>query len=92
MSIPDDILYGNVKSTDPRMRKYITLYFDLCSEEYHLHNKGHIPDEIWENWKEGMVLTTNTTPFIVGWRLLAGNYNANFRHFINNHIITANHD
>lgn len=31
-------------------------YFNLCSEEYIFYKRGHILQEVWEAWKNGMQL------------------------------------
>lgn len=36
----DIILHMPDNDKDPRWLKYVQLYFDLCSEEYHLHEEG----------------------------------------------------
>lgn len=29
-------------------------YFNLCSEEYMLYQKGYIPNQVWSSWVKGM--------------------------------------
>lgn len=29
-------------------------YFNLCAEEYLFHQRGYVPQKVWEAWKEGM--------------------------------------
>jgi hypothetical protein len=43
----------NAEQKDEILR-YMRAYFDLCSEEYDLHQQKVIDKKVWENWKEGM--------------------------------------
>lgn len=42
------------ETTKAQITKYVRVYFDLCSEEYHLYLNHKIDDAIWKNWEEGM--------------------------------------
>lgn len=35
-------------------RVQVFLYFDLCSEEYYLHQHKYIEEKVWNDWKDGM--------------------------------------
>lgn len=52
LAMPDAVFEGTAKAEGATL-KYMQLYFDLCSEEYHLHQNGLVPDNVWDNWKEG---------------------------------------
>ena len=53
---------------DPSNKEaYHRLYFDLCSEEYYLHSKKLISDDIWERWVYGMKLNMKNDLFRGGW-------------------------
>lgn len=60
--MPDEIYAGNAK-IDAKTKRYMRLYFDLCSEEYHLWKEKNtweeriVPDEIWNLWLIGMRIT-----------------------------------
>jgi len=46
----DDITILDDKKTKP----YLRAYFDLCSEQYFLHRKKYLDNEVWKEWKGGM--------------------------------------
>ena len=46
---------------DDLLRRWIRAYFDLCSEEVKLACRGHIPDEVWQDWEEGMRSAMNSS-------------------------------
>lgn len=58
LHMPDEVFEGTAK-VDGATLKYMQLYYDLCSEEFHLHENGLVPDDVWDNWKEGMEITTH---------------------------------
>lgn len=58
MNMPDDIYNGTAK-IDTRTKRYMRLYFDLCSEEFHLWQNKEVPDEVWNLWVEGMQIACN---------------------------------
>ena len=45
MNMPDDI-YNGMAKVDNRTQRYMRLYFDLCSEEYHLWKEKVVPDKV----------------------------------------------
>ena len=65
---------------------YIRLYFDLCSEEFYLHNNGHLPDDIWNMWMEGMRLIVNNQDFITEWKRASQSYDDVFCIFFDREI------
>lgn len=66
---------------------YMRLYFDLCSEEFHLWKKGMIPNQVWEIWKEGMQITTNRPIYKMAWKELSVEYNRDFWRYFNKEVI-----
>ena len=89
LRMPDSMFLhkGNLTLT-PDVCKYLTIYFDLCSEEFHLHKNGDIPDDIWENWVEGMRITMKPPIYRTGWKLLSSTYNEDFIHFMHQKIFS----
>ena len=85
--MPDSVYTGDAKSTDPNVMKFMSLYFDLCSEEFHLRQEGFIPDKVWENWVEGMRLTVKRPIYQTSWTILSQYYNQDFLKFMNHEII-----
>lgn len=70
----------------PDVCKYLTIYFDLCSEEFYLHKNGDIPEDIWLNWVEGMKITMRPPIYHTGWKILSSTYNEDFIHFMHQEI------
>lgn len=81
LSMPDEV-YEGVAEPKGKTLKHIQLYFDLCSEEYHLHDAKMIPEEVWDNWVEGMAFTVNNDLYKKAWNSLEDYYNKDFRHFM----------
>lgn len=63
-NMPSCVLYNGNKELEKEKKededKYekfkvnVFLYFDLCSEEYYLHQNKYIEEKVWNDWKEGM--------------------------------------
>ena len=85
VSMPD-VMVGSLGNISPDVIKYMTLYYDLCSEEFHLHRKGDITDEIWENWEDGMRIMTRPEIYKTCWKFLSSSYNADFINFMHHNI------
>ena len=86
INMPQSIFDGTGEM-DAKAKMYMRLYFDLCSEEYHLWEKGMIPNQVWEMWKEGMQITTNRPVYKTAWEELSGEYNNGFKSYFNNEVI-----
>jgi hypothetical protein len=68
----DDFSFVGV-SDDVReeIRRVVRAYFDLCSEEYFLHEKGYIPDEVWKEWATGIVHNFSLGHIYADWELVS---------------------
>lgn len=64
----DIILHMPIDDNDRQMLKCLRLYFDLCSEEYHLYKKGLIDEDVWKLWGEGMQEAMKRQSFRDAWR------------------------
>ena len=84
-SMPESMV-GNLGNISPDVIKYMTLYYDLCSEEFQLHREKNITDEIWKKWEDGMRIMTRPEIYKTCWKFLSANYNNDFVHFMNHHI------
>lgn len=73
------------KEERDRTMRYMRVYFDLCSEEYFLHKKGFLDDDVWKEWKEGMVSAFNKTAFKTAWKKVTedSDFYKEFKDFIN---------
>ena len=86
LHMPDEVFEGTAKAEGATL-KYMQLYFDLCSEEYHLHENGMVPDKVWNNWKEGMEITTHLELYKKSWDRLKKNYNPDFKRFLEGDVL-----
>lgn len=65
------------------VKRYMRLYFNLCSEEYYLYKKGLISKEVWELWREGIIENMKQYTYQKSWELLHRvAYEASFRDLI----------
>lgn len=80
-------IFDGTGEMDAKAKMYMRLYFDLCSEEYHLWEKGMIPNQVWKIWKEGMQITTNRPVYKTAWEELSSEYNDGFKNYFNNEVI-----
>lgn len=86
LSMPDDIYSGNAP-VDARTKKYMRLYFDLCSEEYHLWVQGVIPNKTWDIWKEGMQIAVHHQIYRKSWDAIKREYSEEFWKYFEREVI-----
>ncbi|MBR1526817.1 MAG: hypothetical protein IJ640_09200 [Prevotella sp.] len=67
----------NTDDDEAQVQKYMRLYFDLCSEEYHLYKRGRIPSDVWELWEDGMRLSVRRERYMRAWEQLKNEYKTN---------------
>lgn len=67
---------------------YQTLYIDLCSEEFFMHNEGFLPEKAWDVWLEGMKHEVKDT-YTGLWQRDKHNYNPDFQRFFDE-IVSSN--
>ena len=82
----DEIIDGTAK-VYAITTKYMRLYFDLCSEEYHLWKDKAIANKVWELWIEGMQTECAPPLFKQSWDVLKDYYGQDFQHFFERNII-----
>lgn len=85
----DIILHMPDNDKDPRWLKYVQLYFDLCSEEFYLHEEGLISNRVWQLWVEGMQDILKRESFRNAWKWNFGQYytDRNFISFMHHNVI-----
>ena len=88
--MPDSMYTSVAKATDPNVNRYMRLYFDLCSEEYHLHEKELISKDVWQMWIDGIRQNFKQQIYKDAWRSLAANYNNQFCTFVTYEILDRN--
>ena len=89
LAMPDEVFAGAAQVNNTTL-KYMRLYFDLCSEEYHLYMEGQVPEDVWANWIEGMRITTNLQLYRQCWDRLKGQYNTEFWMYFEREVIKNN--
>lgn len=74
--------------------RYMRAYFDLCSEEYFLHQEGNINKKVWKEWKEGIEYTYSKKAFRDAWHIinLDAQFYGSFVNWINNDVLTKYKD
>ena len=87
MAMPVQVFAGTAESSNPETLKYMRLYYNLCSEEYHLYQKGLIPKNVWNIWVEGMQIACNNETSRNAWNHLKGEYNREFWRYFQNNVI-----
>ena len=67
--------------------EYYRLYFDLCSEEYYLHQNKYIPNKVWRSWTDGMRMVMKLQAGKTVWKIASQCYDNEFVTFFNRDII-----
>ncbi len=58
------------KTTKNKAMRYMRAYFDLCFEEYTLHDKKFIDNDLWSIWKGGMEFAFSKSAFQQAWKVI----------------------
>ena len=69
--------------------RYMRAYFDLCFEEYTLHKKKFIDDDLWSIWQDGIKVAFSKTAFKSAWDVIIKDtyFGDEFKGFIQNQIM-----
>lgn len=69
--------------------RYMRAYVDLCFEEYTLHEKGFIDDDLWSIWEGGMKTAFSKSAFKQAWRAIREDteYGPAFKAFADRHSL-----
>lgn len=86
MKIPDGV-YEGTAPLDVNTIRYIRIYFDLCSEEYHLLKAKEITEDVWKVWEEGMQTALDNEIYIKAWGKLKHEYNQDFRTYFEDNVV-----
>ena len=65
--------------------RYMRVYFDLCYEESFLKQQGHIDQNVWDDWKQGMKSMFKKQAFKDAWEIItekSGIYEEKFKDFV----------
>ena len=58
------------KISKEKTMRYMRAYFDLCFEEYTLHEKGFIDNDLWSIWEGGMKFAFSKSAFQQAWKII----------------------
>lgn len=89
MNMPQSVFEGDA-TLDKNVLRYMSLYFNLCSEEHDLYSKGAISPDVWSKWLTGFSITMRHEIYKLAWEHEKGNYNMNFRSFFDQIISDEN--
>lgn len=76
LNLPENINKGDfsfqalTKEDYNRTMRYLRVYFDLCSEEYYLHDKGHLNEVVWKEWRDTMRWTFSRKAIRDAWDIV----------------------
>lgn len=69
IKIPEEIVAGchpvDFEKLEPKTKLWIRQYFDLYSEEYWLHEKKLIPEDMWGKINSGVVVNLRKYPALI---------------------------
>jgi hypothetical protein len=88
LNLPEDLDDESIlDDKEETTKRYLRVYFDLCSEEYFLHTKKHIDDEVWDEWKKGMKASFNKKAVLKYWQKRNKSPYKDFDKFVNENLI-----
>lgn len=78
LKLPSDYFTGGFSfdglnaGKSEEIRRLTRVYFDLCSEEYFLHQEGYVPDKVWKEWESGIMANFSLEHIRAQWRSVEG--------------------
>jgi hypothetical protein len=88
LSLPESAFDAKFKlSQGPdydRLMVAMRIYFDLCFEEWHLHERKLVNEDIWRVWRKGMQIALYRPAFFHAWPVIKNSsaYGEKFDAFI----------
>lgn len=77
-------------STDEKeeILRWLRAYFDMCSEEFYLHDNELVDEQVWCLWEAGIVDSLKKPAFVKSWGLIQSNkyFHNKFATYIENII------
>ena len=58
------------KEENGKILRYMRVYFDLCSEEFHLYKDNCLDKNVWRNWEEGITHAMTKKAFRDAWYIV----------------------
>lgn len=89
MNMPQSVFEGDA-TLDKNVLRYMSLYFNLCSEEHDLYSKGAISADVWTKWLSGFSIVMKQAVYQLAWQHERSNYNTTFRSFFDDIIQKTN--
>lgn len=78
-----DTELGVLIGLEPQVMASMRQFFDLCSEEYFLHARGLIDQDVWVVWEKGMNYHMSRKGYREAWALVRDEgYDDEFKKFI----------
>jgi len=68
--------------------RYMRAYFDLCFEEFILHEKKFIDNDLWSIWSSGMEVAFSKSAFKQAWATIRNDtkFGSGFKIFVENKV------
>ena len=93
-SFPKSARLARIKSSEalPKSSGELSIcilrYFNLCSEEFYLHESNYLSDEVWDVWTDEMLRTWRTPLFRREWKKIAHEFDAypEFQEFVQKNL------
>jgi hypothetical protein len=95
LRLPEDINEAGFSLLDrsdyDRVMRTMRMYFDLCFEEWHLHERKLIREDIWQIWRAGTVTALSRPAFIQAWPIVknTSEFGEEFEGFIENNLASS---
>lgn len=72
------------RDDDAKTMRHMRAYFDLCSEEFYLHKRKLIDENVWELWGGGMRAAFSKAAFRQAWARIKKDtlYDEKFKAFV----------
>ena len=86
LNTPED-LNDETNLDNQDVKRYLRVYFDLCSEEFFLHKKGYVNKEVWIEWEEGMKTAFTQKAIVKYWKERKTSY-TEFNIFVEQKLIS----
>lgn len=77
-----------------QVMRTMRMYFDLCFEEWHLHERKLIGEDTWQIWRAGTITALSRPAFIQAWPIVrdTSEFGEKFEGFIDNILANSTDD
>jgi hypothetical protein len=90
--LPEDIFEAGFvlprRPNDNQIVNAMRIYFDLCFEEWHLHKRKLIREDIWTIWHQGIRTALSRPAFVQAWPIIknSSEFGEEFEAFIDKNL------